>query len=235
MARWGMVIDLDRCTGCGACVVACKMENNVPFSSPEEAAMGRELAWIHLLPVRKGEEARGPTRMLPLLCQQCDHPPCVPVCPTGATYKSEKTGIVGQIYYRCIGCRFCASACPYTAKVFNWFEPNWPAEMRRGLNPDVSVRPKGVVEKCTFCHHRLQKARLKAKAEGREVGDGDWVPACVQSCPSQAMVFGDLDDPESRVSTLARSSRAFKLLDYLGTEPRVYYLSEAEWRGRTTP
>jgi molybdopterin-containing oxidoreductase family iron-sulfur binding subunit len=224
-----MVIDLDRCTGCGACVVACKVENNIPFSSPETAALGRELTWLQLLPLSEGPGGR--PRVLPLMCQQCDHPPCVPVCPTGATYKSEKTGIVAQVYPRCIGCRYCTNACPYTVKVFNWVEPDWPATMRRGLNPDVSVRTKGVVEKCTFCHHRLQKARIAAKAQGRQVRDGDWVPACVQSCPSRAMIFGDLDDPESEVVLLAKSVRSFRLLADLGTEPRVYYLSEGEWRG----
>ncbi|MBI2370460.1 MAG: 4Fe-4S dicluster domain-containing protein [Deltaproteobacteria bacterium] len=230
--RWGMAIDLDRCTGCQACVVACKQENNVPFSSPEEAAYGREMAWIRVMAITEGEYPKVKTRYLPMLCQQCDNPPSVKVCPTGATYKNPE-GIVGQIYPRCIGCRYCANACPYQVKDFNWYNWSgfrWPQEMRQSLNPDVSLRPRGVIEKCTFCHHRLQKARDQAAIEGRKVkSEGEYVPACVQSCPAQAMFFGDLNDPETTIAKLARSSRAFKMLDELGTEPKVIYLKEGEW------
>ena len=229
MARYGMVIDLDRCTGCQACVVACKVENNVPFSSPEEAARGREIAWIQILPTYEGEFPEIRARFMPVLCMHCDNPPCVPVCPTGATYLSAPTGIVAQIYPRCIGCRYCTNACPYTIKFFNWYEPQWPKEMTPGHNRDVSLRPKGVVEKCTFCHHRLQRAREQAKAEGRALASGDYTTACQDACPAKAITFGDLDDPRSAVAGHVRSQRAFRLQEDLGTEPKVFYLKEGEW------
>jgi len=223
MARWGLVIDLDRCTACQACVVACKHENNVGFSTPEIAAQGRLMTWIQLVPV----ETRGGSATLPLMCQQCDRPPCADVCPTSATYRNPE-GIVAQIYPRCIGCRYCTNACPYAVKVFNWEAPEWPQAMLAMHNPDVSLRPKGVVEKCTFCHHRLQQARERAKAAGRDLAPDDYVPACVQTCPSEAMVFGDLDDPHSEVAGLADSSRAFRWMEELGTRPKVIYLREGE-------
>lgn len=226
MARYGMTIDLDRCTGCQACVVACKVENNVPFSSPGEAAKGREIAWIQLLTTYEGEFPDVRTRFMPILCMHCDVPPCVPVCPTGATYRSEPTGIVGQIYPRCIGCRYCTNACPYTIKFFNWFEPEWPASMAHGHNRDVSLRYKGIVEKCTFCDHRLQRAREQVGAEGRPLRDGDYTTACQDACPANAITFGDLDDPHSAVSALAGGRRAFRLQEELGTQPKVYYLRE---------
>jgi len=229
MPRYGMVIDLDRCTGCQACVVACKVENNIPFSSPEEAEKGREIAWIQVLSTFEGEFPETRARFMPVLCNHCDNPPCVPVCPTGATYKSEPTGIVAQVYPRCIGCRYCTVACPYTIKFFNWYEPEWPEEMETRLNPDVSVRPKGVVEKCTFCSHRLAKAREKADGEKRDLQEGDYRTACQEVCPARAITFGDLDDPKSRVKALAKGARAFRLHEELGTEPKVYYLREGEW------
>ena len=223
MARWGLVIDLDRCTACQACVVACKHENNVAFSTPEVSAEGRLMTWIQLVPV----EARGGATALPLMCQQCDRPPCTDVCPTSATYLNPE-GIVAQIYPRCIGCRYCTNACPYGVKVFNWGAPEWPEPMTALRNPDVSVRPKGVVEKCTFCHHRLMRAREQARVEGREVASDDYTPACVQTCPADAMVFGDLDDPNSQAATLAGGPRAFRWMEELGTRPKVVYLREGE-------
>src|SRR5574341_1966581 len=196
--RWGMIIDLDKCTGCQACVVACKVENNIPFAEPGEAARGRVISWMEVLTTIEGEYPNVRARHLPRPCMQCEDPPCTKVCPVRATYKDPE-GLVAQIYPRCIGCRYCTNNCPYTVKFFNWFKPQWPAE-RRNFNPDVAVRPVGVVEKCTFCHHRLQKAKEQVKIEGRELREEDYVPACVQTCPTKAMYFGDLDDPESTVS-----------------------------------
>lgn len=225
MHRWGMVIDLDKCSACQACVVACQAENNIAIIGPEEAAKGRTIHWIELIPHIEGEYPHVKARLIPRPCMHCDHPPCTKVCPVYATYINEE-GLVAQINYRCIGCRYCTTACPYTVKYFNWYTPQWPKEMKGALNRDVSIRTKGVVEKCTFCSHRLLRAREKAKIEGRELLPEDYIPACVQACPSRAMYFGDLNDPHSVVSTLSRERRAFRLMEELGTEPKVYYLAE---------
>ncbi|HEY5676786.1 MAG TPA: 4Fe-4S dicluster domain-containing protein, partial [Myxococcales bacterium] len=171
-----------------------------------------------------GEEK---TRFIPRPCLQCDDPPCTKVCPVYATYRNSE-GIVAQIYGRCIGCRFCMAACPYNAKFFNWHEYQHPSP---GQNPEVSLRPKGVVEKCTFCHHRLQKVREQAAVEKRRQLPGEYNTACAEACPAQAISFGDLADPTSEVARLSRSPRAFRLLESLGTRPKVIYLTEGEGRG----
>ena len=231
MSRWGMVIDLDRCTGCQACVVACQVENNIPPPTREDAASGRAIAWMRIVPFAGGEHGTRPGfRLVPLLCMHCDKPPCIKVCPVHATNIGEE-GLVGQAYARCIGCRYCTTACPYTVRQFNWKKPEWPEPMQAALSPDVSVRPRGVVEKCSFCHHRLQRAKDAARAEGRPLREGDYVPACVESCPAEAMSFGDLDDPRSLVARLMESPRAFRLLEELGTLPKVTYLSKGESGG----
>lgn len=231
MSRWGMVIDLDRCTGCQACVVACQVENNIPPPTREDAQDGRAISWIRVVPFEEGDHGTRPgLRVVPLLCMHCDKPPCIKVCPASAT-RIDEEGLVGQAYARCIGCRYCTTACPYTARQFNWKKPSWPSPMEASLSPDVSVRPRGVVEKCSFCHHRLQRAKDKAHAEGRPLREGDYEPACVQSCPAEAMFFGDLDDERSMVARLRESPRALRLLEELGTEPKVTYLSKGEWGG----
>jgi len=228
MARWAMAIDLDRCTACQACVVACQVENNVPPPDARKAEQGRSISWMRLVPMKLEEHGREKSlQLIPLPCMHCENPPCVKVCPATAT-TSDADGLVAQIYHRCIGCRYCTTACPYTVRQFNWSDVRWPQPMGGALNPDVSIRPRGVVEKCSFCNHRLQLARDRARFEGRELEEGDYTPACVESCPAGAMVFGDLEDPRSEVSRLAESPRAFRLMEELGTRPKVIYLSKGE-------
>ncbi|MEJ2085969.1 MAG: 4Fe-4S dicluster domain-containing protein [Acidobacteriota bacterium] len=227
MTRWGMAIDLDRCTGCGECIAACHQENNLAAVGPEQAARDRGFHWLRLVREVSGSGTDVKVRFLPQPCVQCDDPPCVKVCPVHATYLSDE-GIVAQIYARCIGCRYCMAACPYNAKVFNWLEPEWPGELRKKANPDVSQRSKGVVEKCTFCHHRIIRAREEAAVQGREIQDGEVTTACAESCPAKAIVFGDLDDPNSRLSRTVESPRTFRLQEDLGTRPKVYYLAERD-------
>lgn len=227
MARWGMVIDLNRCNGCQACEVACRSENNVAVGGPQAARENRTISWMRVQTEIEGGWPDLRVRFVPQPCMQCDRPPCTLVCPVQATSRDHE-GIVNQIYARCIGCRYCANACPYTVKYFNWRRPFYPESVLAGLNPDVSIRPVGVVEKCTFCNHRLQKARDRARAEQRPLREEDYVPACAESCPTGAIVFGDLDDPGQRVAQLAREPRAFRLQEDLGTQPKVYYLAEQD-------
>lgn len=227
MTRWGMVIDLDRCTGCTACEFACMSENNIMPVSPEQADMDRTMSWMRVLSGVEGEFPDSKMKFFPRPCMHCDNPPCIRVCPVSATYLGDE-GIVGQIYARCIGCRYCANACPYTVKYFNWYSPQMSESERRHLNPDVSVRPKGVIEKCTFCHHRLQQAREDARAEGRELREEDYQPACVDVCPTKAIVFGDLENSAHRVARLKEDPRAMRMMEDLGTEPKVYYLRVRE-------
>lgn len=222
--RWGMAIDLDRCTACGSCTVACREENNVPVLGPGDGNDGARPEWMSLL-WRDDPTAGGLPEILPFPCQHCADAPCTKVCPVGATFVNDE-GIVAQIYDRCIGCRYCMVACPYTRRSFNWREPEWDGSLVQLLNPDVATRPKGVVEKCTFCHHRVQRVKETAALEQRAPSDAEVrrLPACAQACPANAIVFGDLQDPDSEVSRQHHSPRAFKLLEHLGTEPAVVYL-----------
>ncbi|MBD3337150.1 MAG: 4Fe-4S dicluster domain-containing protein [Candidatus Eisenbacteria bacterium] len=221
--RWGMAIDLDKCTGCSACVAACYIENNVPIVGPEEHLRGREMSWLRIEPYQ--QEERHKLEFLPMLCQHCDYAPCESVCPVLATYHNPE-GLNVQVYNRCVGTRYCSNNCPYKVRRFNWYAHPRPEPLDLLLNPEVSVRPKGVMEKCTFCIQRIREAKDKAKDEGRLVRDGEFTTACAQSCPSQAIVFGSLKDEDSQVSRQAHDERAHRVLEELGTEPAVHYLSE---------
>ncbi len=227
MINWGMVIDLNKCTGCGACVSACRLENNIPNVGPEESQKGRAIFWMSMLEIVEGEFPDVEVHYIPRPCFHCEHPPCTKVCPVRATYKNQE-GLVAQIYHRCIGCRYCMVACPYTVKSFNWYEPWRPEAFSQCFNPDVSRREKGVVEKCSFCSQRLLKARDQARFEDRELKEIDYQPACVEACPTSAIVFGDLENEKHAVYQLKKSNRAFKMQEDLGTEPKVIYLSRED-------
>jgi molybdopterin-containing oxidoreductase family iron-sulfur binding subunit len=225
--RWGMSIDLDACTGCNACTVACSEENNVPTVGPEMVRRGREMHWIRIERYVEHHNGHVDVRHSPMLCQHCGAAPCENVCPVLATYHTDE-GLNGMIPNRCIGTRYCSNNCPYKARRFNYlpydFEVREPEQLK--LNPDVTVRIKGVMEKCTFCVQRIASARDEARRTQREVRDGEVTPACAQTCPSNAIVFGNLKDPNSRVSGLWKDERHYVALDHLYTRPGVGYLKK---------
>ncbi|HWP83369.1 MAG TPA: molybdopterin-dependent oxidoreductase [Bacteroidota bacterium] len=231
--RWGMTIDLDKCTGCSACVTACYAENNVPVVGKKQVELGRELSWLRIEryfddPPKDTSASYSPkAEFLPMLCQHCDNAPCEPVCPVYASYHTPE-GLNAQVYNRCVGTRYCSNNCPYKVRRFNWFDYEWPEPLNWQLNPDVTVRTKGVMEKCTFCVQRIVEAKNSAKLEGRAVNDGEILTACQQSCPSQAIVFGDLKNPESTASKLREKNKArgYRVLEELNTQPAVVYLKE---------
>ena len=225
--RWGMAVDLDRCDGCGACVTACHAENNIPTVGDVQAGRGRAMHWIRIERYWEGEFPDVRLKFRPVTCQQCDAAPCEPVCPTYASHHTAE-GLNAQVYNRCIGTRYCANACPYSVRYFNFFNPSWDKPLHLQLNPDVSVREVGVMEKCTFCVQRIQAGSRLARSEGRPLKDGEVKPACAQACPTRAIVFGDLNDPESEVSKLSASPRGSKLLEELGTLPKITYLSRQQ-------
>lgn len=225
MPKWGMVIDLEKCTGCAACMAACKTENNVAIVDAEEAQAGRALTWMDMITSTEGEYPAVHVQRMPKPCFHCDNPPCTKVCPVRATYRNHD-GFVAQIYHRCIGCRYCMAACPFTAKYFNWYEPQWLEGATSCFNPDVSKRMVGVVEKCSFCSHRYQHAKEVADLEDRPLHDGEYTPACAENCPADAISFGDLEKKDSEFYKLSRSYRASRVMEDLGVEPKVYYLSK---------
>jgi Fe-S-cluster-containing dehydrogenase component len=223
--KWGMVIDQDLCIGCQTCVTACAMENNVSFVGEQDAGYGRSMHWLHIERFWEGEypHVRN-TPFQPVLCQHCQKAPCEPVCPVFASVHSLSQMTNLQVYNRCVGTRYCANNCPYQVRVFNWRDFPLPDPLPNMLHNDVTVRRRGIMEKCTFCLQRLLQAEDKANAEGRELADGEVTTACAQACPTNAIVFGRLDDPESLVSQVANDGRAVKLLEDLGTEPSITYL-----------
>ena len=225
--RWGMVSDLDRCTGCQACVVACQAENNIAINEENRVLERRAKTWIRIERYWEGEFPNAKARFIPVLCQHCGNAPCETVCPVWATYHNPE-GLNVQVYNRCIGTRFCANGCPYSVRYFNFWNPEWPEPLNNQLNPDVTVRTKGIIEKCTFCLQRINRARVTSKNEDREIADGEVQPACVQSCPTTALVFGDLNDPSTTASRLAESERRYTLLENFGTDPSVVYLKKVD-------
>jgi molybdopterin-containing oxidoreductase family iron-sulfur binding subunit len=243
--QWGMAIDLSACTGCSACVIACQVENNIPVVGKDEVRRHREMHWLridryysegsgvrvqgssanaaHPSPLTS-ESAQVDVVHQPMLCQQCGNAPCEVVCPVLATVHSDE-GLNQQVYNRCVGTRYCANNCPYKVRRFNWFDYAHDDQLQNlVLNPDVTVRSRGVMEKCTFCIQRIQEAKIEARCLGHPLADGDIQTACQQSCPSKAIVFGDLNDPRSRAAQLAKSKRAYRVLEELNVKPAVSYL-----------
>ncbi|MGD9080436.1 MAG: 4Fe-4S dicluster domain-containing protein, partial [Desulfobacterales bacterium] len=222
--RWAMVVDLDRCIGCGACSAACYAENNVGIVGEERVLEGREMTWLSIERFQDPHQ-KSKVIFLPMLCMHCDNAPCESVCPVYAPHHS-KEGINNQIYNRCIGTRYCVQNCPYKVRRFNWFDWEWPEPMNVQLNPDVTVRSKGVMEKCSFCIQRIKVAHSNAKNEKRMIRDGEVIPACVQTCPTDALVFGSLMDKQSRVRQMVDDPRAYQAMGYLNTKPAVIYLKK---------
>jgi molybdopterin-containing oxidoreductase family iron-sulfur binding subunit len=225
--QYGMSIDTDLCIGCNACISACDMENNIAVVGEDQVARGRQMHWLRIDHYADGD-AEAPTEgFQPVPCMHCEQAPCEIGCPVNATVHSAD-GLNLQVYNRCIGTRTCSSYCPYKVRRFNWFDftGNDPPALRAQRNPNVTVRTRGVMEKCTYCIQRISAARIKAKIENRPVADGEVVTACQQTCPTQAIVFGPVDNPASAVSRRKASGRDYSLLPEENTRPRTTYLAQ---------
>lgn len=230
--QWGMAIDLNKCTGCSACIVSCNAENNVPVVGKDEVFRRREMHWIRIDRYYSGDDANPETVYQPMTCQHCDNAPCETVCPTLATVQSSE-GLNQQVYNRCVGTRYCANNCPYKVRRFNWF--NYAQDSRLEnmvLNPDITVRHRGVMEKCTMCIQRIQEKRILSRNENRQIREGEVKTACQQSCPGDAIVFGDLNNPESEIAKKVQDPRYYRAIEELGIAPRVGYMTKVRNKTR---
>jgi Fe-S-cluster-containing dehydrogenase component len=226
--RWGMVVDMTVCTGCQACVVACQSENNIPVVGKQQVMVGREMHWIRVDQYYRGSLDDPTFYNMPLTCMHCEQAPCEPVCPVAATVHDHE-GLNVMVYNRCVGTRYCSNNCPYKVRRFNYLQfaelSNTATELSLANNPDVTVRSRGVMEKCTYCVQRISAARIQSNNEGRLIQDGEVVVACQSACPTDAIVFGDLADGDSLVSQTKRSVLDYALLEELNTLPRTTYLA----------
>ena len=248
--KWGMVVDLDKCTGCQACVVACQSENNLPINTKDFFLQHRAYEWIRIERYWEGEYPNVKARFIPIMCQHCENAPCEPVCPVFATYHNDQ-GMNVQIYNRCVGTRYCANNCPYQVRFFNFWEPEWPESYKNQLNPDVTVRSRGIMERCSFCVQRIRRGELTV--ERQEGGTLDYktmkernhLPACVMSCPTNALQFSDqfdssgpvrkhFEEADKRIEDRhagihnENGSRGYRLLEEMGTKPNVIYLKKVD-------